>query len=122
MLTSTRATTVGNPPMSSDRVLRSGTLLPAHLAEALRHLADDDLARLLKAAQAEAERRGHSPTAATQPAPPPEPTPPAIAGVTSGQANAVRAAIKAGIKPAVIARQFGVPLTAVRQVMAKGRK
>ncbi len=35
--------------------------------------------------------------------------------------NAVRAAIKAGVKPTVAARQFGVSLAAIRLVLGKGQ-
>ncbi|CAN0593372.1 unnamed protein product, partial [Laminaria digitata] len=35
--------------------------------------------------------------------------------------NAVRAAIKVGVKPAVAARQFGVSISAIRRALQKGR-
>jgi hypothetical protein len=38
--------------------------------------------------------------------------------LTRGQVNAIRAAAKAGIKPSVIARQFGIAQSDVRKVMA----
>jgi hypothetical protein len=38
--------------------------------------------------------------------------------LTQGRINAVRAAFKAGVKPSTIARQFGLPLSAVRQALA----
>ncbi len=44
-----------------------------------------------------------------------------VAGVTSGQANVVRAALKAGIKPTVIAKRFGIPLATIRQLLASAR-
>jgi hypothetical protein len=37
--------------------------------------------------------------------------------LTRGQVNAVRAAAKAGIKPSVIARQFGISQSDVRKVL-----
>ena len=38
--------------------------------------------------------------------------------LTRGQVNAVRAALKAGIKPSQIARQFGISQSDVRKVLA----
>ena len=38
--------------------------------------------------------------------------------LTRGKINAVRAAVKAGIKPSVIARQFGISQSDVRKVLA----
>jgi hypothetical protein len=42
----------------------------------------------------------------------------ATISLTRGQINAVRAALKAGIKPALIARQFGISQSDVRKVLA----
>ena len=42
----------------------------------------------------------------------------ATVSLTRGQVNAVRAAFKAGIKPALIARQFGISQSDVRKVLA----
>jgi len=42
----------------------------------------------------------------------------ATVSLTRGKVNAVRAAFKAGIKPALIARQFGIPQSDVRKVLA----
>ena len=41
----------------------------------------------------------------------------AAVSLTRGQINAVRAAAKAGIKPSVIARQFGISQSDVRKVL-----
>jgi len=38
--------------------------------------------------------------------------------LTRGEINAVRAALKAGVKPALIARQFGISQSDVRKVLA----
>ena len=38
--------------------------------------------------------------------------------LTRGQVNAVRSAFKAGITPSRIAREFGIPLSDVRQALA----
>ena len=42
----------------------------------------------------------------------------AAVSLTRGQVNAVRAAFKAGIKPSVIARQFGLSQSDVRKALA----
>jgi hypothetical protein len=42
----------------------------------------------------------------------------ATVSLTRGQVNAVRAALKAGIKPSLIARQFGISQSDVRKVLA----
>jgi hypothetical protein len=42
----------------------------------------------------------------------------ATGSLTRGQVNAVRAAFKAGIKPSLIARQFGISQSDVRKVLA----
>jgi hypothetical protein len=41
----------------------------------------------------------------------------AAVSLTRGQVNAVRAAAKAGIKPSLIARQFGISQSDVRKVL-----
>ena len=107
-------------------------LLPDDLVCSLRLLADAELKRLQVAVLNEVARRG-LPTPplgrASDPsdererrvrtASAPKPDSP---GVTAGKANAIRAAFRAGMKPATIARQFGVPQPAVRQVLqAEGR-
>jgi hypothetical protein len=42
----------------------------------------------------------------------------ATVSLTRGQVNAVRAAFKAGIKPSLIARQFGISQSDVKKVLA----
>ena len=42
----------------------------------------------------------------------------AAVSLTRGQINAVRAAFKAGIKPSLISRQFGISQSDVRKVLA----
>jgi hypothetical protein len=41
--------------------------------------------------------------------------------LTRGQINAVRAAFKAGIKPSLISRQFGISQSDVRKVLASDK-
>ena len=40
--------------------------------------------------------------------------------VTATKANLVRAAIKAGVKPSALARQFGLSRAAIREVLKSG--
>jgi hypothetical protein len=42
--------------------------------------------------------------------------------LTRGQVKAVRSAFKAGITPSRIAREFGIPLSDVRQVLASDER
>jgi hypothetical protein len=107
-------------------------VLPNDLPKAVRHLDDRELDLLITASLEEAERRGRlvpnlqankpdesakkqlSPTAKSSPRRPVESAP---VSLTRGQLNAVRAAAKAGIKPSVIARQFGISQSDVRKVL-----
>ncbi len=113
--------------------------LPKDLPRAMRYLEDRELDLLLRAAIDEATRRGRSPLdrdavpAAANPGParpaskkdrpPGRPTRQRQMGVaasalTQGQVNAVRAAFKAGVTPARIARQFGLSHADVRKALS----
>src|SRR4029077_3414666 len=90
-------------------------VLPKDLPNAVKHLSDEELDRLLIVTLAEAKRRGTQ----TTPADKPSPSPNDIRGsLTRGQLNAVHAAFKAGITPARIARQFGISQSNVRKALA----
>ena len=115
-------------PLSSRPVL-----LPEDLVCSLRLLADAELERLQAAVVNEVARRGPPPgvaraterevrpSAGPKPAssrrPRNSPSVPVAPAVTAGKASAIRAAFRAGLKPAIIARQFGVPQSVVRQVL-----
>ena len=100
--------------------------LPNDLAGALKRLNNTEIDALLAAVTTEAERRGRLPEA------PAKQTPTADAKaqtrqvqaeagaglLTTGRLNAVRAAFKAGIKPSMIARQFGISQSVVRKALA----
>lgn len=92
--------------------------LPTNLPSALRHLNDDQLARLLAAVIAERQARGGKKLPVSdQPSrkqrvkevPPP---------LAQGKLNAVRAAFKAGVKPSRIAREFGISQSDVKRALA----
>ena len=100
---------------------RPGMLaLPADLERSLRHLNDADLDRLVEAASAEARRRGRR-TGGT----PGGRARAKASPVTTGQEKLVLAAFEAGLKPAAIAREFGLSRAQVDGVLAgagKGRR
>jgi DNA invertase Pin-like site-specific DNA recombinase len=91
--------------------------LPNDLPNAIKHLKDQELDLLHSAVLAEKKRRGkkHSDSneglhkrrieATSVP-------------LTQGKLNAVRAAFKAGVTPARIARQFGISQADVRKALA----
>jgi hypothetical protein len=127
-------------------------LLPKDLPRALAQLDDGEIDTLLTAVTEEAKRRGrlapptiaattakstevyqhaeNVPRARTQVKPAPQrpgekPAGDTVPSLTIGQANAVRAAFMAGVKPSTIARQFGISQSVVRQALAteaRGRK
>jgi hypothetical protein len=96
-------------------------LLPKDLAGSLRRLDDTELDALLAAVTSEAGRRGRLPQ---------KPRPSASRGsskpvsdesegfLTTGKLNAVRAAFKAGVKPSVIARQFGISQSDIKKALS----
>lgn len=113
--------------------------LPNDLPNSIKYLDDRELDRLLAAAIDEAKRRGRPPASLAQARtrtvggsdePKPKrlrvtsrPTPhrkieSASLALTQRQINAVRAAFKAGITPARIARQFGLSHADVRTALA----
>jgi hypothetical protein len=114
-------------------LLNRPVLLPDDLVSCLRQLVDADLERLQSAVVNEVTRRGPPlgvarateqevrPAAAPRPAssrrPRDNPSVPVALAVTAGKASAIRAAFRAGLKPAIIARQFGVPQSVVQQVL-----
>jgi DNA invertase Pin-like site-specific DNA recombinase len=90
--------------------------LPKDLPNAVKHLNDEELDRLLVVTLAEAKRRGRDTTPTDKRFPSRKVE--AALSLTRGQLNAVRAAFKAGITPARIARQFGLSQSDVRKALA----
>jgi hypothetical protein len=116
-------------------------LLPKDLSGALQHLDDAGIDRLLTAVVNEARRRGRLPSRVSTDTPQDDqrsghrrrapttyrskPTAGSSDGtpsLTQGRINAVRAAFKAGVKPAAIAREFGLSPSAVRQALVASAK
>jgi len=101
-------------------------VLPKNLRKAVKHLSDGELDLLHAAILEEMERRGRLPPSdqTTNRSPRAYKSShgrqeeAATVSLTRGQVNAVRAAVKAGIKPSVIARQFGLSQSDVRKVLA----
>jgi hypothetical protein len=90
-------------------------VLPQDLPNAVKHLNDEELDRLLAVTLAEAKRRGRHTTVTEKRLP--SRNAEAAVSLTRGQLNAVRAAFKAGITPARIARQFGLSQSDVRKAL-----
>jgi hypothetical protein len=109
-----------------DLVSRPRHLLPKDLAGALKGLNDTEVDSLLAAVTAEARRRGRiaptshgrEPTAADTSQPRRTAAHVGAASLSTGKLNAVRAAFKVGVKPAAIARQFGISQTDVKRALA----
>lgn len=93
-------------------------VLPKDLPNAIKQLNDDELERLLGAAQAEQKRRSKPKEALTNK----RQAELRSVTLTPSKINAVRAAFKAGIKPSQIARQFGISRADVQKVLTSGRE
>jgi hypothetical protein len=117
-------------PRPTKQVASSGSdrrhVLPKDLPNAVRHLTDQELDRLIAASLEEAKRRGRSPAGMQADKPVAKRSSrtddrrqveSAAVSLTRGQINAVRAAFKAGIKPSLISRQFGISQSDVRKVL-----
>jgi hypothetical protein len=104
-------------------------VLPKNLPNAVKHLSDGELDLMQAAILEELERRGRTPKSVETDLParltkiqsPPSETAKSNAAevsLTRGQVNAVRSALKAGITPLRIARQFGISQSNVRKALA----
>src|SRR5262249_14371240 len=98
-------------------------VLPKNLRKAVKQLSDAELELLHSPAFEEVGRRGSPPRSdQTRRRSPPTATPPrkrlveaAAFSLTGGKINAVRAEFNGGIKPPLIARQFGISQLDVRK-------
>jgi DNA invertase Pin-like site-specific DNA recombinase len=108
---------------ATDRTTPTSVLLPSNLESSLAILSDDEFARLHAGVTAEAARRKNAvrspkPTqAALAHASNSSKSKPASRSLSTAKANLVRAAIKAGVKPSAIARQFGVSKAEISEVL-----
>jgi hypothetical protein len=115
--------------VSRDPATRPRHLLPRDLPGALTQLTDAEVDSLLAAAIAEAKRRGRLiPTSSGGGPAEARSRSRQVASddgaglLTTAKLNAVRAAFKAGVKPAAIARQFGISQSDVRRALAAERQ
>jgi hypothetical protein len=106
-------------------------VLPNDLPNAVKHLDDRELDLLITASLEEAKRRGrllhvhpNAPDQSVRRRSSPadksshrRQADVATVSLTRGQVNAVQSAFKAGIKPSIIARQFGISQSDVRKVL-----
>lgn len=96
-------------------------LLPHDLGRALQYASDEELQELREAVQQEMKRRnlpldpGPEVAVKTKSSKADHPS----HDLTRSQISLVRASIQAGVKPAVLARQFGISLAAIRAVLAQ---
>jgi hypothetical protein len=108
-------------------------ILPKNLRTAVKHLSDSELDLMHAATLEEMKRRGRTPrgvATARSDSMKPELAPTqerrhanaTEVSLTRGQVNAVRSAFKAGITPSRIAREFGIPQSDVRQVLASDKR
>src|SRR5215469_16763563 len=105
-----------NSPASSSKIRPSSRhILPADLVNAIKHLDNQELDRLLETVIAEQKRRGRKLPASGSRKWKVEAT---DVPLTQGKLNAVRAAFKAGVTPSRIARQFGITQSDVRKALA----
>jgi hypothetical protein len=102
------------PPIENSAA-SSRHVLPSDLPAAIKHLSDQQLEQLHVAVAIEQQRRGKKPLPSKIES---RRTELAAVTLTIGKQNAVRAAFKAGVTPAKIAKQFGIPQSDVRRVIA----
>lgn len=104
---------------------RRPPLLPVDLPAALKWLSDAELGDLAGAIAGEqADRAGRTSSSVSAPSPPnarEKSSAPPDRAVTTSQLNAIRASLRAGVKPTLISRQFGVSQATIRDVIAKDR-
>lgn len=84
------------------------TLLPQNLAASLQHLPEQDLIRLRDAVAAEIQRRGLDEQKQREQGAGKDKPDPILSELTRSQISLIRSSIKAGVKPAVLSRQFGL--------------
>jgi hypothetical protein len=116
---------------ATDLLPRQRVVLPNDLSTSLRYLDDPDLQRLLAAVNTEIDRRKRDSLIAdagqAAPLTPSRSVQPRhehtnIAEIPKGKDNLIRASFGAGLKPATIARTFGVPISLVNRVIRSMEK
>jgi hypothetical protein len=113
-------------PLAPTTPVGSPDIIPDDLERVIVRWSDDAVERLVIVVTAEARRRGLLPLEQSPKnfdagggRPIRQKTPEHVAdGLAPGQVSAIRAAGQAGVKLSKIARQFGLPLAAVKRVIA----
>jgi len=95
-------------------------VLPKDLDAAIRHLDDQQLDRLVSVALEERARRRKPPVPANSQRK--RDAGAVLPSMPQGKLNAVRAAFKAGVTPARIAREFGISRSDVQRALASDSK
>jgi len=116
---------------SADIPPRPPVALPSDLATSLRYLEGSELQRLQAAVEAEIARRKQSTsTGRTNEASAPGASRPVsspvetrhVVEIPEGKANLIRASFSAGLKPATIARTFGMSVSLVNRIIRSTQK
>src|SRR5436190_22801034 len=117
---------------SADIPPRPPVALPSDLATSLRYLEGSELQRLQAAVEAEIARRKQSTsTGRTNEASAPGASGPVssspvetrhVVEIPEGKANLIRASFSAGLKPATIARTFGMSVSLVNRIIRSTKK
>jgi hypothetical protein len=108
MQTTGRANAAGSPK----------SLLPSDLAGSLTHLSEQDIKRLAEALDTEMRRRGISVPPIDTKRPQRSRTRAAdLPELTRSQISLIRSSIKAGVKPSVLSRQFGLSQSQIRAAL-----
>ena len=114
--------------MPSTDVPRSRIALPRDLSTSLQYLEDAELQRLRDAVVTEINRRTQgTPTnktgaSAARPSPEARNKDRVVEEIPEGRANLIRASFSAGLKPAAIARMFGVSPSLVNRLIRATEK
>lgn len=93
---------------SEGRTISPRAVLPHNLEGSLRHLPEDDLFRLAKAVEAEMQTRGLAAMPPQNGSSAKQKVEAPIGDLTRAQISLIRSSIKAGVKPGVLSRQFGL--------------
>jgi len=115
--TSVREPSSRSTPSATSPDTSSRHILPADLPNAIKHLGDQELDRLVAAVITEQKRRRRKLPASDESSRKRK-AELITAPLTQGKLNAVRAAFKAGVTPSRIARQFGISQSDVRKALS----
>lgn len=109
--------------MSSPNPSQAAVLLPQDLDRSLALLSDAELLRLIIAVRRAALERGLPCADQTEPTPARDVRTGArrsisdVPEIAASKANLIRAAIKAGVKPSAVSRQFGVSSAVISKAL-----